>query len=267
MNENGHLPSQAPQSAPSSFNQQPGAEPPQVKWFHQKWFVILMVIFVFPVGLILLWTSPATKLSGRVVWSLVVALALLIRMGSDGGAPSPANETGSSPKPAAAVSQVEPAPKASAPAPAKSREPKWNTSDLDATTNGNLLEAVTLLQTKEPNWLTSNADATAQPGLVMKTPWKFYGKPTAFQGEVGIVQAYPPGSDVGRVFGGEVAEVVMVTDDGTIIDFMMMGDSGSTQVGHVITVYGLVVGQVEVNNKMGGQTTQLMVVGNAIQGN
>lgn len=266
MNENGHLPSQAPQSAPSSFAQKSLAEPPQVKWYHQKWFVILMVIFLFPVGLVLLWTSPVTKLSGRVVWSLLVALALLIRVSSDGGAASPASESGDSPKPASAVSQGEPAPKPFSRAPAKAREPKWNTSDLDATTNGNLLEAVTLLHSKEPNWLASSADAAVQPGLVMKTPWKYYGKSLAFRGEVGIVQAYPPGSDAARVFGGEVAEVIMVTDDGTIIDFMMMGDSGNTQVGHVITVYGLVVGQVEVNNKMGGQTTQLMVVGNAIQG-
>lgn len=60
----------------------------QVKWFQQKWFVILMTIFVFPVGLALLWTSPVTKKSGRIIWTALVALGLVIYLGGRSGEPT-----------------------------------------------------------------------------------------------------------------------------------------------------------------------------------
>lgn len=46
-------------------------------WYHQKWFVVLMLLLVFPVGLILLWTSPVTRTAGRIVWTILIALTAL----------------------------------------------------------------------------------------------------------------------------------------------------------------------------------------------
>lgn len=261
------------QYQPSGIQPEP-ASGSQVKWYHRKWFVILMLFLFFPVGLVLLWMSPETRLSGRIVWTALVALAVVVNLsqgedappatGDEITAPSASVAQPSSGSVTVAPQAPEPAPKAQEPV--QPREPQWNTSDLDAVTNGNLMEAVRWLKTKEPSWVRSTADASVEPSLAMKAPWKYYGTPLALTGTVVIAQAYPPGSDVGQVVGGDVSEIVMMADDGTVVDFMMIGDSGDINVGNVATVFGVVVGQVEVPNKLGGQTTQLMVVGNAIEG-
>lgn len=52
-------------------------DPVPVPWYHQKWFVVLVLIVFFPAGIILLWTSPLTKMSGRIVWSAFWLLAVI----------------------------------------------------------------------------------------------------------------------------------------------------------------------------------------------
>lgn len=48
-----------------------------VAWYHRKWFVVLMLLIFSPIGLILLWTSPVTKPSGRIVWTIICLLSFL----------------------------------------------------------------------------------------------------------------------------------------------------------------------------------------------
>jgi hypothetical protein len=53
---------------------------PVVAWYHQKWFVVLMLILFMPVGLALLWSSPLTKRDGRIVWTIIMSVAFAARL-------------------------------------------------------------------------------------------------------------------------------------------------------------------------------------------
>lgn len=57
---------------------QAAAATKSVPIYHQKWLVVLAVLFFWPVGLILLWTSPATRMSGRITWTVLVALGTIM---------------------------------------------------------------------------------------------------------------------------------------------------------------------------------------------
>lgn len=87
---------QQPQQYPPQYQVPPQFQygfppPPPVKWYHQKWFVVLMVIVFFPVGLALLWTSPVTKMSGRIIWSIIIALSLVSYIGGRDSENSPSS--------------------------------------------------------------------------------------------------------------------------------------------------------------------------------
>ena len=81
MNEQSSVHLQAQDTGPFTPGQTPVSPQPVVKWYHRKWFVVLMLLLCFPVGLVLLWTSPTTRLSGRIVWTAVIALAVLVWLG------------------------------------------------------------------------------------------------------------------------------------------------------------------------------------------
>lgn len=91
MNQQSGFDTQAPDTVLSTAYQPVGQQQPEVRWYQRKWFVVLALLLFFPVGLVLLWTSPATRLSGRIVWTVVIALALLIRLGGGSGGPPAAS--------------------------------------------------------------------------------------------------------------------------------------------------------------------------------
>ncbi|HPQ11789.1 MAG TPA: hypothetical protein PLQ98_10745, partial [Bacillota bacterium] len=64
---------------------------------------------------------------------------------------------------------------------------------------------------------------------------------------------------------GEVGELVLMNEDWTLIDYLNVGSTGDINVGDAVVVYGYPVGLVEVDNKLGGKTTQLVIVGNAAE--
>ena len=99
--------------------------------------------------------------------------------------------------------------------------------------------------------------------MVFKEPWKYYGKIVKITGVVAIVQDYPPGSAVTKAIGGPASEMAIMANDGTYIDFIMLGDSGNVKTGEEVSIYGYPVGQDNVQNKLGGTTTELVIVGNA----
>lgn len=51
-------------------------------WYYQKWFVVLALLFVCPIGLVLLWRSPVTHLHGRIIWTVLAVLGFWIYIGS-----------------------------------------------------------------------------------------------------------------------------------------------------------------------------------------
>lgn len=136
----------------------------------------------------------------------------------------------------------------------------WNTNDMDVATNGNLLIAIGAMQDRSALQLEQVA-IDAVPGSVFKAPWNYYGKVVKIAGTVGIVQEYPPNNAASQAVGGHLSEIVMATRDMTFVDFLLLGSSGSISVGDAVTVYGLPIGQEDVTNRLGGQTTQLVLVG------
>lgn len=139
---------------------------------------------------------------------------------------------------------------------------QWNVNDLNIESNGNVNNVLKLLEKYDINKLKTEA-AAETPSLVMKAPFKYYGKPLKFSGIVSIVQDYPTGSDISNNInnGKETGEIVFICEDGTIIDYLNLGDTGDIVVGDSITIYGFTPGQVEVENKLGGKTTQLVLIG------
>lgn len=131
----------------------------------------------------------------------------------------------------------------------------WNMEDLEIATNGNLPVAIAAL-----NSGLEKLPAKVAAEIVFKRPWDFYGKEVCFTGLVGIVQDYPPGNEISKLFGGSVSEIVMV-DGETVIDGILKGSSGNVSIGDKATICGTPAGHVEVENRLGGKTTQLAVVG------
>lgn len=140
----------------------------------------------------------------------------------------------------------------------KAKNPTWNVKEMLVEKNGNIPLAVQML--KAIGEVPAGQDTAA--GDVLKTPWNYYGKPIKFSGTVGIVQDYPPDSSFAK--GGIQSQVVFSTGDGTIVDLFAMVPSGKLKVGDTISVVGYPVGHAEVQNKMGGNTTQLAIVTNKL---
>lgn len=128
--------------------QAPSAVDRKIAWYHMKWFVVLMLIVFFPIGLALLWTSPATKVTGRLVWTGIISLGVLLYYAGDSSstqttkatqtatsapASAPAQSAPATPSPApASQSTSRPAP-ASAPAPTWQTVKEWSGSGIKTT--------------------------------------------------------------------------------------------------------------------------------------
>lgn len=147
----------------------------------------------------------------------------------------------------------------------QSSQTDWNMQDTNVDTNGNPMIAAEKLKSMSPDSLKKQAQEVPAAS-VMKTPWKFYGKIVKLSGEVGIAQGYPPGSDVSKLFGGgEAGEFVLMNEDSTIIDYIHSGTTENINVGDKATVYGFPVGIGDVDNKLGGKTQQLIIIGKYVE--
>lgn len=131
----------------------------------------------------------------------------------------------------------------------------WNVTDEDALTNGNLMLAANMLLSEKKIPIA----AKVAPAKVLKTPWEYYGKLVTFTGIVEVVTDYPPSEE-----NLLTSEIVILTEDDTIVDFQCFGSSGDIQVDDEVTISGLVVGRSEVENEVGGTFTHLIVVTNKI---
>ncbi|WP_228125191.1 DUF2628 domain-containing protein [Candidatus Methylospira mobilis] len=135
---------------------------------------------------------------------------------------------------------------------------EWNTQDVDVASNGNIKLAVKQLKSNAP--ITENTQVAAD--TAWKAPWKYYGQVLCFSGEAALVEDYPPGSDISKVLvSNQTSEVVIETNDGSIVDLLSTNGSGSLKAQETTTVCGFPVGRSEVENKLGGKFTHLVLVG------
>jgi hypothetical protein len=139
------------------------------------------------------------------------------------------------------------------------KNPKWNTKDMYIESNSNIPLAIKLLKVNGD--ITKTAEAPA-PISVQKAPWDYYGKPLKVTGKVAVVQDFPPGSEQVTAMGGKACEIVLIANDGAIIDSMLSVSSGDVKIGDSVTIFGYAVGLVEAPNKLGGKTTEVAVIGN-----
>lgn len=138
---------------------------------------------------------------------------------------------------------------------------EWNTSDSNAASNGNITLAVQWLQSTSQSIKLSAA--SPEPNAVFKKPWEYYGQVVKLTGKVTSAKDYSSNSNVSKELGTAGSEIVITTKDQTDIDFLMAGQAGQVKVGDTVSVYGYPVGHESVANKLGGKTSELVVVGNA----
>lgn len=139
-------------------------------------------------------------------------------------------------------------------------KPTWNTKETDIQKNGNVQTAVKQLQSAGD--IKQKAESL-EPAAVAKAPWNYYGKIVKMTGQISDIVEYPIGSDWSKLLGGkESGQIVMSTNDNTIVDMFVVGSTGNLKNGQTVTLYGYPVGLSDVENKLGGKTTQLFIVGN-----
>lgn len=143
----------------------------------------------------------------------------------------------------------------------KNAKTEWNTTETDIEKNDNMTTAVNLIKSNSD--LRSNA-TMPDPASVAKSPFKYYGKVVKITGEIGDIQEYAPGSDWSKNLGGsDAGQIVITSDDGTITDMFFVGSTNNLKNGDTVSLYGYPIGLTEVDNKSGGKTIQLAVVGNS----
>jgi hypothetical protein len=145
--------------------------------------------------------------------------------------------------------------------------PAWDTAEMDITKNRNVQLAVGLIRSGA---LARSEARSAQASDVARAPLDYIGSISAFQGTVALVQEYGPTSTVSQNLapGATISEVVLTDHPlatGVPVDFLMLGTSGSVRQGDLVSVSGYVAGFDRVTTSTGGQTTQLVVVGEQVR--
>jgi len=136
----------------------------------------------------------------------------------------------------------------------------WNRQETDAIKNGNISFAVRTILAKPS---LRNQATMQDPQTVAKTPWNYYGQVVRLTGEVGVVQDFPAGSDYGQMLGGhDATDIVVSSQDGTIIELFCMKPSGNMKVGDTVNLYVYPTGIMDVPNRLGGNDVHLILVGN-----
>ena len=93
----------------------------------------------------------------------------------------------------------------------------------------------------------------------LKKPWDYYGKVVVISGPVGTVTQEPPGHSVSKIFGGNCFHTVIQGD--FPVSIIIKGVSDNIRDGQVVRVKGLIIGQTDLQNMMGGSPVGLEFVG------
>lgn len=138
---------------------------------------------------------------------------------------------------------------------------KWNTSENDLHKNGNMTYAVNLIK-KDSN--VKSKATSIDPATVAKCPFKYYGQAIRAAGTINDIQDYAPGADWSKnLGGGQAGQIVIKTDDGTLIDMFVVGTTGNLKKDDYVILYGYPIGLTKNDNSAGGKTTELGIVGNS----
>lgn len=135
----------------------------------------------------------------------------------------------------------------------------WETKETNFQENGNLQIASSMIVKHTQKSLEGLAEE-ADGAEVLKAIWKYYGKVLKVTGEVNLVTAYPPESELSNIIanGAECYEIHLNTDNDVPIGAFIIGDSSKISTGDYITFYGLPVGMFENQNAFGGVVKEII---------
>ena len=245
--------------APATSAQQPYISYDQVPWYRKNWFAILCFLIFMPALFLVLLTGnvfyvragQVRRYSGLariflILYSGAATLIVLVAIFGTGSSNRTSETTAQQPVSTAVVANT-----------ASPKDVEWNTDDTDVDTNGNADIAMKLVRSgaKPMGYVIDS------PAAVIKMPWKYYGQLVCASGIVADVEDYPPGSTESSNLAGADAQIVISDADDTPMDFLLVGGSGSATVGDTFGLCGYPIGRSEVENRLGGKTTQLMLVG------
>jgi hypothetical protein len=54
------------------------------KWYNKNWLVLVLCLFVFPVGLYALWKNESIPKSGKIIITVIIVLLFLLNIASTG---------------------------------------------------------------------------------------------------------------------------------------------------------------------------------------
>ncbi|MBV4416538.1 zinc ribbon domain-containing protein [Clostridium tyrobutyricum] len=139
----------------------------------------------------------------------------------------------------------------------------WDKTEEYIDKNDNMNYAVSLV--KKDNDLKSKA-ISVDSSAVAKAPFKYYGQVVRFAGQISDIEEYASGTDWSKNLGGGAAgQIVIASDDGTVIDMFVVGSTGDLKKGDYVTLYGYPIGLTDNANSIGGKDTELAIVGNSFE--
>ena len=144
-----------------------------------------------------------------------------------------------------------------------SEKKTWNTKEVDILKNDNIEVAVEQLKTSGD---IRQKSEYIDPRLVIKAPWNYCGKILKMAGEICVIAEHPVGSSWSKTLGGkEAGQIVILTEDGTAIEMLVVGTTSDLKKGDYVILYGYPVGLLDVPNKNGEKSTHLFIVGDKFE--
>ncbi|WGU95228.1 hypothetical protein QJQ58_02845 [Paenibacillus dendritiformis] len=131
----------------------------------------------------------------------------------------------------------------------------WNTEDVNIETNGNGALAIRELQT----YKTLKNGKKVKAAELFKEPWKYYGQAITVKGNVEYVSSFRPIGDVR-------SEVILQTDDGTLVGVLGMNRAkDGLKVGDRTMLTGLPIGKGNVKDSQGNLYPCVYMVGDDVK--
>jgi hypothetical protein len=164
---------------------------------------------------------------------------------------------------------------------------QWDTSDQDASTNGNIYTAVEFYKKMRKTgiktffhpftWTVGEWKAAKKknvlkdiyfpnispcsPSLLTRAPWKYYGKFVWITGNVKFIREFPPKNIFAEILadGGDSSQINIQCEDGTSVCCLMIGSINNITLNSNIELKGLPVGFLEVESFIGYKSVVALV--------
>lgn len=132
----------------------------------------------------------------------------------------------------------------------------WNTGDVQAATNGNVVRAI-----RELNVGMEAHQEMIDIADVVNSPSAYYGRNLCFRGRVLRFHDLAPTNPLTRELGGVGGELLVQTASTYLIHALIKGSSGNLGFGSSVLLCGLATGRLDPAQSDDNQHTELLLVG------